>query len=128
MSALKEELQRKITEIIKEIDPKDRKVQITAAASAVLAVYLFTKLTRKRNFWDEMPKYRRAKSDELADPNESSKIQRCSKPSDILEIAFAKSGPASMKPITVQEYWAKAVENGGDEPFIGVEQLQNDNS
>ena len=127
MAQLQELFQRAITEM-KQIDPNDRKVQITAATSTVLAILLFIKLSRKRNFWEEMPRYKKPTRDELPNPNEASKIERCSKPSDELEIVFSKSGPGSVKPITIQELWLEAVKNGGDEPFIALEKLQDDNS
>ena len=113
---------------LNKIDPNDRKVQITAVVASVGTIYLCIKLGTRRNFWYEMPQYTQPTADELCDPDEYAKIKRCEKPSDILEIAFAKKGPASVKPQTIQEVWDEAVANVPDLPFIAFEELQDDDS
>ena len=122
---LKDYIVDKLQEI-KQLDPNDRKVQIAAGASMVTAIYLYMKLTSKRNFWDDVPPYKRDTAKSIADPRHSSALERCSKPSDMLQICLADAGPASAAPITVLELWNAAERNGGDRPCFGWEEEQKD--
>ena len=108
------------------LDPNDRKVQVAAGASVVTAIVLYIRLTRKRNFWDEVPPHIKATADSIADDRMSSALERCSLPSDMLQICMAETGPASMKPVTVLELFNEAARNGGDRPCFGWEEEQKD--
>eukprot|EP01084_Bolivina_argentea_P006103 11547_1 len=125
MQPVKKLMNKAITEI-KQIDPYDRKVQITAVISITATIYVCIKVTRKRNFWNEMPAYKKATEQELGDARKLALLERCSKPSDILQVILAESGAASLKPLTIQQLWNEAVENAGDKPCIAVEELQDD--
>eukprot|EP01084_Bolivina_argentea_P188994 325162_1 len=122
------DLTTKLLANLKQIDTNDRKVQIAATLSIAATLIAIIKLAQKRNFWDEMPPYKKATPSQFGDPRKLAALNRCSKPSELLEIVLGATGPASLKPLTIQQLWFKALENAGDEPCLAVEELQPDKS
>merc|ERR1719203_2602566 len=94
MEPVKEFVRQKIADI-KALDPYDRKVQIAAGAGVAATVFLYLKVSQRRNFFDENPRYLPPPESSIAESKAMAAIERCSKPSEILEVVYSETGPAS---------------------------------
>ena len=82
---------------------------------------LYLILSPRQNVFDSMSKYRPCPVSELPPADKLSKIKRCSKPDEDLEIVYSSKGVGSRETMTITDMFDGAVAKGGNRKIFAVE-------